>query len=114
MFCFTKQKRLLNKSDYHFVFQKPNKVVTPEFIFLYRKNKLTHARLGLALSKKSVAKSHDRNRLKRKLRETFRTKQLPGVDVIILARRGVETIERSKLTNRLDKAWDKLKSLCNV
>ncbi len=87
-------------------------MMTSEFIFLYRNNAMGYARLGLALSKKNVAKAHDRNRLKRILRETFRVRQLPAIDVVILARHGAAKAENSILINKLDKAWDKLTALC--
>ena len=105
---FDKTRRLLKKSDYDDVFDQAKKVVTPEFIVLYRHNTVGHARLGLALSKKTIAKAHDRNRVKRLLRETFRIRHLPAVDVVILARRGVANVENSKMINKLGSIWDKL------
>ncbi|KTD18786.1 ribonuclease P protein component (RNase P) [Legionella lansingensis] len=111
MNCFDKTRRLLKKSDYDYVFAQAKKVVTSELIILYRKNSLGYARLGLALSKKIIPKAHDRNRLKRILRETFRVKQLPAIDVVILARPGVVEIENKTLIVKLGKTWDKLIAL---
>jgi ribonuclease P protein component len=109
MNLFKKTHRLLKKSDYNHVFAQAKKIATPEFVVLYRNNDKSHARLGLALSKKMIAKSHDRNRIKRLIRETFRTnKQLPCVDIIFLARLGVGNIENSIITGKLGKAWNKL------
>ncbi|WP_229669354.1 ribonuclease P protein component [Legionella impletisoli] len=95
------------------MFAQAKKMITPEFIFLYRTNCLDHARLGLALSKKAVPKSHDRNRLKRLLRESFRTCALPAVDVVVLARSGVAQLDKPTLSIKLGKAWDRLFALCN-
>lgn len=100
------------KSNYDHVFSQGKKMVTSEFIFIYSLNKLEHARLGLALSKKAVSKAHDRNRLKRILRETFRIKALPSVDVVVLARSKVADVEHSLLYTRTGKAWDRLSALC--
>ena len=108
MYCFDKTRRLLNKSDYDNVFNQAKKIVTSEFIVLYRENTIGHARLGLALSKKMIAKAHDRNRLKRMLRETFRTRCLPAVDIVILARSGVAKVQNSIIIARLSTVWDKL------
>lgn len=105
---FSRNKRLLKKADYDVVFGKANKWVTSEFIFLYRNNDVGHARLGLAISKKTVAKAHDRNRIKRLLRETFRTTTLRALDVIVLAKRGIENVKNSTLTANLNEAWGKL------
>ena len=93
------------------MFQQAKKLVTPEFIVLHRANALEHARLGLALSKKMIAKAHDRNRIKRLLRESFRTTELPAVDLVFLARSGVGKLENKTIAAQLGNAWDKLIAL---
>ena len=108
MHCFDKTRRLLKKSDYDQVFTQAKKLVTTEFIVLYRDNTEGHARLGLALSKKVISKAHDRNRLKRLLRESFRTQMLPNVDIVVLARNGVSRVQNPEITNKLSKTWDKI------
>lgn len=109
MYCFTKARRLLTKQDYNYVFEQAKKIVTSDLTLLYRKNDLGHARLGLAISKKIVAKSHDRNQIKRLLRETFRLRNdLPAVDIIVLARPGVREASRALLIENLGRTWDKL------
>lgn len=108
MFAFKKHQRLLKKIDYDYVFEQAKKVITAEFVLLYRKNNLGHARLGLALSKKMIAKAHDRNRLKRILRESFRHKHLPAVDMIFLARSGVAKQSNADINTNLSKAWERL------
>lgn len=110
MFAFKKAQRLLTKKDYNHVFEQAKKVVSPEFIILFRENNLGYARLGLALSKKVIAKSHDRNRIKRLLRESFRYKELPAVDLVFLARHGVAEQINASVNAKLDKAWKKLTS----
>lgn len=110
MFAFRKTQRLLNKIDYDHVFEQAKKIVTNEFIILFRKNNLGYARLGLALSKKMIAKAHDRNRIKRLLREGFRQTRLPAVDMIFLARSGVAKQNNSDINSNLSKTWEKLTS----
>lgn len=110
MFSFTKAQRLLKKSDYDHVFVQATKFVTTDFILLCRANNAGHARLGLALSKKMIARAHDRNRIKRLLREWFRQTQLPAVDIIFLARSGVAQQTNLGINSRLSKTWDKLTS----
>ena len=50
-----------------------------------RDNGYGRPRLGLAVPKRGTAKAHDRNRLKRVIRELFRTSQqdLPAKDIVI-------------------------------
>lgn len=106
---FSKSRRMLNKIDYDEVFRDAKKVATPHFIFLYRNNTLGHARLGLALSKKNIAKAHDRSRLKRLVRETFRVAHnLPAIDVIVLAKPGVAKMQNTMLIDGLQRIWSKL------
>ncbi|PJE07477.1 MULTISPECIES: ribonuclease P protein component [Legionella] len=111
MDCFDKTRRLLQKSDYDHVFAQAKKLVTPEFIVLCRINALGNARLGLAISKRMIPKAHDRNRMKRLIRETFRTTRLPAMDVIFLARHGLAEKENKTIIAGLGKIWDKLIAL---
>ncbi len=108
MFAFKKTQRLLKKADYDHVFEQAKKIVTSEFIILYRENNLGYARLGLALSKKMIANAHDRNRIKRLLRESFRQNRLPAVDLVFLARQGVAKETNSGISTKLSKTWEKL------
>ena len=108
MYCFDKARRLLKKSDYDEVFNQAKKLVTPDFVVLYRNNSIGHSRLGLALSKKMIAKAHDRNQVKRMFRETFRLQHLPAIDVVILARKGATKAENSISVAKLNELWGKL------
>lgn len=108
MYCFTKARRLLKKIDYDYVFTNANKTITPEFVVLHRANSLGYARIGLALSKKKIAKAHQRNRAKRLIRESFRKQNLPAVDIVILARQHIALVENNIITANLGTAWDKL------
>ena len=110
---FDKTRRLLKKNDFDNVFNQAKKIVTPEFIILYRDNVVGHARLGMALSKKRIAKSHDRNRVKRLLRETFRINaQLPAIDIVVLAKPGAGKVQNSMIFTNIGQAWDKLSASC--
>ena len=108
MYCFDKSRRLLKKHEYDDVFQQPKKLITPGFILLYRPNTLGYARLGLAISKKALAKAHDRNQVKRLLRETFRVRKLPAVDIVVLAKQGLATLKNGVTAETLGAVWDKL------
>lgn len=108
MFAFKKTQRLLTKADFSRVFDEATKLSTSSFIMLYKENKLGHARVGFAISKKAVAKSHDRNRIKRLLRESFRQTLLPAVDIVCLAKHGVLNQSNSQLNTQISKAWEKI------
>jgi ribonuclease P protein component len=110
VFAFTKKQRLLNKIDYDCVFERAKKLTTSEFIVLYRDNNLGYARLGLAISKKKIAKAHERNRVKRLLRESFRHQRLPAVDVIFLAKRNTTEQTNVAINNQLSQTWGQINS----
>ena len=112
MYGFNKARRLLKKKEFDFVFSDAKKIITPEFVILYRENKYGYARLGLALSKKKIAKAHDRNRMKRFIRETFRLCDLPAVDVVVMARFGITNANNATIVTNLSKAWSRLSTLC--
>ena len=111
---FSRTRRLLKKNEFDRVFQEAKKIASPHFILLYRDNYLGFARLGLALSKKMIPKAHDRTRIKRLLRETFRVNQdMPEVDVVVLARPKVGQVDNPDLLAGLHKSWLKLGLTCH-
>ncbi len=114
MYGFDKSRRLLTKKDYDVVFKQAKKIACEDFIFLYCYNSHEQARLGMAISKKNVAKAHDRNLIKRLLRETFRLKpNLPSVDVVVLMKRKQRDIQKTEVKQSLDTAWKKMAISCS-
>ncbi|WP_089708085.1 ribonuclease P protein component [Vreelandella arcis] len=106
--CF----RLLNAGDYRFVFEQADlKVHGKGMMALARWNTLGHPRLGLVVSKKNVKLAVDRNRFKRLVRESVRLRQdqLPAVDIVVLARRGVQEVDNDVLFRQLHGMWKRLR-----
>lgn len=108
MFCFKKAFRLLKKQEFNAVFENAEKISMRGFVVLYKKNQLSHARLGFAITKKNVARAHERNRIKRIVRESFRHTKLQGVDIIFLAKPGLSRQNNASIFSNISKAWEKL------
>ena len=72
---FSRELRLLTPTQFKNVFEQPFRASTPEITILARKNNLEHPRLGLTVAKKHLKRAHDRNRIKRLVRESFRLSQ---------------------------------------
>ena len=109
--AFPKSMRLLNSSDFQSVFDDATlRTSHQHFLLLARRNQLNLPRLGLVIAKKHIRLAVDRNRMKRLIRETFRVKQqqLAGIDVIVLARKGMADLANPALIEQLEGQWQRL------
>ena len=111
---FNKTQRLLNAVDFSQVFDGNRvKVANSSLLILAKPTYGSQSRLGLVIAKKNVATAVQRDRLKRVVRETFRQRQFKTpLDIVFLARRGADGLCTQKLTQLLNKSWDKLDSRC--
>lgn len=108
---FSKQQRLLEARDFSALFANaPIRASHPCFLLLCNLNSHDKARLGLVIAKKQIKKSHDRNRLKRLIRESFRLQQhkLPVIDAIVLARKGADALSNSEIQVILHGLWKRI------
>ncbi|QEM83660.1 ribonuclease P protein component [Halomonas binhaiensis] len=109
--AFPRHYRLLTAGEYRHVFDKAvYKVHGKGLMALATPNEVGHPRLGLVFSKKNVRRAVDRNRLKRLARESVRHAQhrLPAVDIVLLARRGVNEVDNDTLHRQLFGMWRRL------
>lgn len=108
---FPKNARLLRPRDYAGVFDNVQvRVPHRHFLLLATSNNLGHARIGLVFSKKNLKHAVQRNRVKRLVRETFRQQtDLPSLDIVVLGRQGLASVENPKLHSFLDDLWRRLK-----
>jgi ribonuclease P protein component len=104
-FSFPKKLRLLKPSDFAFVFQRPIRISSSKITIFSRLNVLDHPRIGMAIAKKHVKTSPERNRIKRLVRESFRLHQhkLLSMDYVILVKKGVININNESLSEVLER-----------
>src|SRR3546814_10856311 len=98
---FPRRARLLKPAEFKAVFERGARLHERGLTAVCATNTLAHPRLGLAIAKKSLPLAVDRNRLKRRLRDTFRLNQrnLPAVGLVILAKPGSRTDRKSTRLN---------------
>ncbi|RLA17824.1 MAG: ribonuclease P protein component [Gammaproteobacteria bacterium] len=87
-FCFQRKLRLTKPAEFKRVFSNPLKSSDRYLTVLYRPNKLVNPRLGLAIPKRNIRRAKDRNRIKRLIREIFRTQQweIGSFDIVVIAK----------------------------
>ena len=74
------------------------------------KQQTLQTRLGMVVAKKNISKSVERNRIKRLVRESFRHArlQLPGLDIIVLIRKGLDSLPNYVISSKIDALWKDL------
>lgn len=111
---FPRTVRLLTPADYRQVFEAGKRVHSGLLMAAYRPKEGGFARLGLAVAKRSVKRAHERNRIKRLAREHFRQSRdrLPPVDIIVLAKPGVDAIDTPSLNHMVERLLRKVTARC--
>ncbi len=111
---FARHQRLLKPAEFKHVFARPVRFSNHTMTLLARENKLNHARLGLAISKKQLRRAVDRNRVKRLIRESFRQhqQQLDGLDCVVMVRSTIATLSNVAIFETLAKHWNELAEKC--
>ncbi|MGX3020874.1 ribonuclease P protein component [Ursidibacter sp. B-7004-1] len=106
---FSRELRLLAPVQFKAVFEQPFRASTPQLTLLARENSLENPRLGLTVAKKHLKRAHDRNRIKRIVRESFRLKQqqLPCYDFVFVAKAGIGKLSNAELFEILEKLWQR-------
>ncbi len=86
---FRPRDRIRDPAHFRRAFDRKRSASDDKLIVYGAENGLDHPRLGISASRKRVRKAHERNRVKRLLREAFRLAgaELPaGVDLVIVPR----------------------------
>ncbi len=88
-FGFSWEERLHKRKEYLAVYREGHRVFTPYFVLYFRENGRQFSRLGIAASRK-VGRPVVRNRIRRRLRESFRMNKQgirPCSDLVVNVRR---------------------------
>lgn len=110
--AFPRRRRLLRPHQFQHVFRsRDGRRAHGRFaVCTWAPNGRATARLGLVVSKRALRRSAARNRFKRQAREYFRLHPLPGVDVVIACRRGLQPpLNRAAVRADFDAFWKKIR-----
>lgn len=112
--CFPRRARMAGQQAFANVFAQPAKSSDRYFTVLARANGLAYPRLGLAISRKVARSAVARNRIKRIVRESFRSQQsqLGGLDWVVMGRAGLTAQTNPVLFAALQRHWQRLAPPC--
>lgn len=91
-YSLSKKERIRKNYEFQRVYGQGKKVVSRYFVIYWMESEDTIRRLGVSASRK-IGKAVKRNRAKRLTREVFRRNKYclsPGVDLVIVVRKGLE------------------------
>ena len=110
---FPRHVRLHRGIDFQRVFQHGKRLHATGLNARAAANTVGFPRLGMAIAKKALRRAHERNRIRRLVRESFRHHQatLPPVDLVLMCRSDVLTMSNAELFLQLDSLWLRLHKL---
>src|SRR3954470_12927347 len=97
--AFRPHERINDPGDFRRAFERKRSASDDTMIVYGVENGRAHPRLGISVSRKKVRRAHDRNRVKRLLREAFRLgkAELPaGLDLVVVPRGGALTFDAAR------------------
>ncbi len=112
--AFTKQQRILKPAQYKAVFDRRQSQHNAQFGVYVAKNDLSHARLGLVVSKKVSKKAVLRNKIKRHARECFRNQadSLGSHDFVVVAKAPLTKLSSAQMHSALHSLFGQAKQRC--
>ena len=110
---FPHTARLTQRREYDHVFQAPERKSSDRCFTVLGRSRLQGepARLGLVVAKRQIRRAHERNRIKRLVRESFRhlpARERAALDIIVIARHAAETRDNAAIARLLARHWQRL------
>ena len=109
-----RSERLLHSEDYRTTIAKRCRSDDQLFTVYASKRPTGGARLGITVSRRVSTKAVRRNRLKRRIRESFRYHKRPlaGLDLVVIARHEANENERLQVDQSLLGHWTRVREKC--
>ena len=101
---FPRTARLTQRADFDHVFQAPERKSSDRCFTVLGRCRLQDgaARLGLVIAKRQIRRAHERNRIKRLVRERA------ALDIIVIARHAAEEHDNAAIARALARHWQRL------
>lgn len=112
--CFSRRAKLTTPIEFKAVFSANVRFSQKGLTILAGINEKKHPRLGIAVPRKQIRRAVDRNRLKRQIREVFRTSQhdIKKRDYVVLIKAEIKKLTNQQLRDLLLVAWQKVSDKC--
>jgi ribonuclease P protein component len=106
--------RLTDKPQFDLVHREGTRASDERFMVIARPNGLGHPRLGMAVGLRVAGNAVNRNRIRRVVREVFRTLQLelPSVDLVFNARPAAGQSSNRDLVASVTALCDRIRQRC--
>jgi ribonuclease P protein component len=110
---FPRDVRLTRGVEFQRVFQYGKRLHVNGLNARAAANTEGYPRLGMAIAKKALRRAHERNRIKRLVRDSFRHHQsaLPAVDIVVMCRHEILTMSNAEIFQQLEGLWLRLHKL---
>jgi len=111
---FLKENRIQQTADFQLIRQRGRRIRNQYFIVNYHNKSNDYPRLGTIISKRHAAKAVQRNRIRRQIKEWFRSQKstLLSYDYVIIATPQTQKLPQPELRQCLNTLLQKLNSHC--
>ena len=111
---FMRSERLLHSEDYRTTIANRCRSDDQLFTVFAARRPTGGARLGITVSRRVSTKAVRRNRLKRRVRESFRYHKQPlaGLDLVVIARQEANETEHLQVDRSLFGHWIRVREKC--
>lgn len=106
---YPKAARLRRRREFLRVQRTGRRIHTPSFVLVRQVGTSEQTRLGVTVSSK-VGNAVARNRIKRRVREVFRTRRSAlraGLDLVVIAKQGADALTFHEIARELVPAFEK-------
>ena len=109
-----KEIKIVKKQQFDAVFAYKKRMSTDSILIYYRPSDNHCSRLGIITSKKSARLAHDRNRIRRILKEQFRALygQIPSCDFVVISKKKAAEAQNHELRECFTRLIQKITRKC--